>query len=131
MTPRAAQSIRRGRDMARSLMDDTCDVVRSGPSSLNTSTGLISSTTSTIVSGSPCRVRIPTTAEMTAVFGEEQVTIGRYLVAVPHDVADEVAVDDVVVVTCSSTVEGRRFRVLATPLGTHSMYRSLPCELVE
>lgn len=123
----AAESLRRGRLLAERLMIDECNIDRVTLGALNTSTGVLASTTTRIVTGSPCRVRPPTAEEITTIFGDRQITQRRYLITLPASTdTSAIRVDDIV------TVAGdRSYRVVSVPSMSFVLYVPLGVEVVE
>lgn len=123
----AAESVRRGRVLAERLMIDVCDIDRVTLGALNTSTGTVSSSSTRIVTGSPCRVRPPTAEEVTSIFGDRQITQRRYVITLPASTdTSAVRVDDIVTVTGD-----RSYRVVSVPSMSFVMYVPLGVEVVE
>ena len=130
---RAVVAVQRGRRLAEDLMVDRVTITRAGATTFDPTSGLLSSTPTTVETDVPCRVRVPTTAEASTLFGEEQVTVTRYIACIPFDAGDDLAVYDVLVVdeSVSCDLVGRRFRILSLPSTTFTLYRMIPCQLVE
>ena len=118
---------------AESLMLDTAIVVRSpsGPS-LNTTNGVLTSPIPETVHEGPCRLRQMSAQEQSAQFGEQHVTLSKFVACFPHD-TNSIKIGDVVslAATGDPDAEGRRYRVVAVPSATFTIYKAYPVEVVE
>ena len=121
------------RDTSDTAMTDTGTITRPGADTFDASTGLITAGASTTIYTGSMRVR-PAAASGAGEtqFGEEQVTLSRYVVTVPYDTTS-VRIDDVVTVTDSDDADliARTLRVAAIPLGTFMLDKRFACEVVE
>lgn len=120
-----------GRHFAEQQMVDECTITRDGAAVLNTTTGLLETEDALEVYDGPCRLRTPTAQESETLFGEESVTMSRYVIDLPHTVRG-VRIDDVVTMTESedSDVEALRLRVVAATAETIYVMKSYACEAV-
>ena len=115
-----------------SLLVDLAEILRPGPGTYNPTTRIVTPSEPVIYTG-PVRMRQPNgIAENERVFGDTQVTASRYIACFAHDLTG-IRIDDVVRVLESADADlvGRRFRVLAIPMTTWSLYKGIACELVE
>lgn len=97
----------RARVRARTVMVDTCIVEHLTPGTLNTTTGAITSTPTTVYSG-PCRIRSTTAANTTSVeriTGDAEQVVHRPVLLLPYNDPGASAADigDRVTVNSSST----------------------------
>lgn len=121
------------RQEAVTLMPDYGVVTRpGGPATFNPSTGLLTPSAGTVVHEGRCRVRQPTSAESEVIFGEEQVTLSRFMVIFPHDVTG-VRQGDTIAVTVSDDADvlGREFRIVKVDAASYAIYKAFACEVVE
>ena len=121
------------REVSTSALPDTGTITRpASGGSLNVTTGVWTPSSATTVYTGAMRLRAPTATEMTALFGDEDVTKQRYILTLPHDAAIP-AVDDRVSVTTSSDddIDTRSFRVSVVSLGSWQIDRRCGLELVE
>jgi hypothetical protein len=120
-----------GRAAARRLMVDACTVTRVTGTATNSTTGVVTPTTSTVYTG-PCRIKPdPTPSESQA--GEREVVTRRFIVSVTTD-EDGIAVDDIVTVTASEldpALVGVTLTVAGVIIGSHLTARRLVCVLTE
>ncbi len=120
-----------GRAAARRLMVDACTVTRVTGTATNSTTGVVTPTTSTVYTG-PCRIKPdPTPGESQA--GEREVVTRRFIVSVTTD-EDGIAVDDIVTVTASEldpALVGVSLTVAGVIIGSHLTARRLVCVLTE
>lgn len=115
-----------------SLLIDLGQIARPGPTGFDTTTGLLDPSETVVYTG-PCRLRQPSgIVENEAVFGDRQVTASRFIACFAHDLTG-VRIDDVVRLLESDDVDilGRRFRIIAIPMSSWSLYKGFACELVE
>lgn len=115
-----------------SLLVDLAEILRPGPGTYNPATRIITPSEPVIYTG-PARMRQPNgIAEAERVFGDTQVTASRFIACFGHDLTG-VRIDDVVRVLESADVDlvGRRFRIVAIPMTTWSLYKGFACELIE
>jgi len=119
------------RRQVESLMVDVCVIYRPGAETFDANTGQTSSTPTTVHTG-PCRLRMPSTAESTSIFGDREVTKLRFVVDVPHDVTG-IELEDYISITESDDASAlaRTFQVAALPSETFNFYRPIGCEVVE
>jgi predicted RecA/RadA family phage recombinase len=93
-----------------SLMVDTCTIVRLTPGSMNTTTGAITNSSSTLYSGK-CRLRGSTAAGVAireTDTGEAEQTSHRYALLLPYGSDSTIAVGDVATIgTRTFTIVGR------------------------
>jgi len=116
-----------------SLLVDVGRIVRPGPGTYDPNTGLVTPVDAPVHGPGPCRMRQPAgIVEAERLFGDTQITASRFLACWPHDLTG-VKIDDVVILDQTADVDllGRRFRILAIPMQTWSLYKAFPCELVE
>lgn len=114
------------------LLVDLGEIVRPGPGTYDPNTFLVTPNEPVIYTG-PCRIRQPNgIAENERIFGDTQITASRFIACFRHDLTG-VTIDDVVRLLESDDADllGRRFRVLAVPMTSLSLYKGFPCELVE
>lgn len=116
-------------------MTDTGMITRpgDGEAELDPETGALTPPDpETVQDEGPCRVRMPTTIEMNRLFGEEDVSITRYVAVFPWD-SSVAQIGDLVTITESDdpSLLGAPFRVVLIPRMTHLMYRAYGCEVVE
>ena len=100
--------VARARQRHESLMIDTCTIVRLTPGSMNTTTGAITNTSTTIYSGK-CRLRGGTAAAATvreSDAGEAEQTSNRYALLLPYGSDTSVLVGD------QATIGSRTFTVV-------------------
>ena len=99
-----------GREAHERLMIDTCTIVRLTPGSMNTTTGAITNTSSTLYTGK-CRLRGSTAAAVAireTDTGEAEQTSHRYALLLPYGSDTTIAVGDVATIgTRTFTVVGR------------------------
>lgn len=115
-----------------SLLVDVGRIVRPDARTFNPTTGALTTPESTVHRG-PCRMRQPNgIAEAERLFGDTQITASRFLACWPHDLTG-IRIDDVVILeeTDDADLLGRRFRILAVPMTTWSLYKAFPSEMVE
>lgn len=112
-------------------MVDRATIYRSGAPVFDETTGRNEPVEDAVHEGK-CRLRWPSTAEQSVVFGETVVTRVRAMISFPHDV-DVVRLGDVIRLTASgdATAVGRPWRIVAVPSQTFNMYREYGCEAVE
>ncbi len=125
-------AVERGRRAAANLMLDTAVVTRPGGSpTFNAITGVLVPSVGTVVHTGPCRLRQPTPQESEVLFGEQQVSIARFIAVFPHDVTG-IDIDDVITLTTSADpdVIGFEYRVTAVPRSTFTIHKSYACEAV-
>ena len=111
-------------------MADTATVSRPGASVFDPETGNMTSTSSTVWRGR-CRLRQPTNVEREVMFGDRQVSIFRFVIDVPHEVAAVRSGDVVTLRTSDPLAAVREFRVISVSSETFTLHRSLGCEVVE
>jgi hypothetical protein len=118
-----------GRRFAEEQMVDEGTITRDGASVLNPTTGLREPTAASTVYAGKCRLRTPTAQELEVLFGEQQVTLSRYMLDVPHTTRG-VRVDDVVTMTLTedSDAEVLPLRIVAVTAETIFGMKSYPCE---
>jgi len=110
-----------------SLMVDTCTIVRLTPGSMNTTTGAITNTSTTVYSGK-CRLRGGTAAAATvreSDAGEAEQASNRYALLIPFGADSVVLVGDV------ATIGTRTFTVVGRIKATTTTAASLLVEEVE
>lgn len=119
------------RAAAESTMTSTANVTRDGGLVFDPGTGLSTPTTTTVVAGSPARLRQPTAVEANVMFGEEDVTKMRFIVDMPHTVTG-VQIGDVITFSEADDPEmlAHEFRVVALSMRDHLVTRSYGCEVV-
>ena len=115
---------------AESLMVDTATVSRPGEPTFNPETGLMDSGSSLVWRGR-CRLRQPTGVEREVLFGDQQVAIFRFVVDVPHGVTAPRAGDVVTLRSNDPMASLREFKIVSVSSETHTVCRSLGCEVVE
>lgn len=102
--------VARARQRHEALMVDTCTIVRLTPGALNTTTGAITNTSTTVYSGK-CRLRSSTAAAVAireTDTGEAEQTSHRYALLLPYGSDSTVAVGDVATIgTRTFTIVGR------------------------
>ena len=102
--------VARARQRHESLMVDTCTIVRLTPGAMNTTTGAITNTSSTLYSGK-CRLRGSTAAGVAvreSDAGEAEQASNRYALLLPYGSDTTIAVGDVATIgTRSFTIVGR------------------------
>lgn len=99
---------------ARSLMIDTCTITRATSPTFNTTTGVYSTSTTSIYSGA-CRVRGASVASITvteAQAGDAEQRTTRPVLVVPHDADCDSQVGDTVTMT-GGALTGRTFTVIS------------------
>lgn len=114
-------------------LPDTVTITRAaGTPVFNPSTGLYTTPTPTTVHNGAARVRPASALDQTALFGDTQVTRARYIVTLPHDVAD-LAVDDQMVVTAWSDphIDDLALRITVVPHGSWLIDRRVGAEVIE
>ncbi len=110
-----------------SLMVDTCTVARLTPGAMNTTTGAITNTSSTLYSGK-CRLRGSTAAGVAvreSDAGEAEQTANRYALLLPYGSDTTIAVGDV------ATIGSRTFTVVGRIKASTTTAASLLVEEVE
>ncbi len=125
-------AVERGRRAAANLMIDVATVTRPGGAPVfDLNTGLLTPAAGTVIHEGPCRLRQPSATESDTLFGEQQVTLSRFIAVFPHDVAG-IEIDDVITLTESADVDmiGVEFKVMMVPLSTFVIYKGYPCEVV-
>jgi hypothetical protein len=131
MSPRTATA--RGRRAMSNLTLDCAQVTRLGAPVFDPDTGLMTDTAEIVYSG-PCRLMqtVRGSQEDARLFGEQSVTASRFIACFPYDVTG-ITIDDVVTIeeTEDSDLLARRFRITAIPMGTFTIYKAFPCEVVE
>jgi hypothetical protein len=108
----AASVLLRGRQRADGLMVDTCTITRTGSSTTDPETGVVTPSTSTIYSGK-CKVQQGSASGSATDIGEASVQLQTLQLHIPAS-ATGVHVDDVAVITASSLdpdLVGRRLTV--------------------
>jgi hypothetical protein len=120
------------RDTSDTALADTGTITRPGADTFDAGTGLITAGASTTIYTGSMRVRPTSLIGSEPQFGEEQVTLSRYVVTVPYDTTS-VRIDDVVTVTESDDADlvERTLRVTVIPLGTFMLDKRFTCEVVE
>lgn len=103
-----------------------------GPPALDTMTGVSTPAAPTTVYTGRCRIKRPSTEEMTQIFGDTDVSVQRRIVRVPFDTV-EVRKDDVFTATSSGDAEVLRqdMRVSVVVAGSMNMYRDYGVEVIE
>lgn len=119
------------RVQAESTMTATATVTRGGDPVFDPNTGLMTSTSTTVVADTPARLRQPTAVEANVMFGEQDVTKTRFIVDFPWTVTG-VNIDDVVRFTEADDPEmlGHEFKVVGMSMRNHQVTRSYGCEVV-
>ena len=108
----------------------TCTITRAGaPGAYDDDLGYTPAGTASTIYTGPCRVQALDQQAQTEPAAGQDVTIGDYLVVVPHTVA--ALVSDVVTVTAAEDPEliGRTLTVTAATYGSESWERDLTCSL--
>jgi len=115
-------------------MVDTATIRRpGGPPVFEPITGALTPSAGTVVFTGPCRLRQPTQLEAAqANFGEQQVTVMRYIACFPLDSTDA-RIGDLITFEESGDpdVLTRSFRITAVPVSTFTIYKGYSCESVE
>lgn len=117
-----------GRQLAESLMTDTCVIRRKSGRATDPTTGVVGDVW-TPVWGGPCKLQERETQARNAQAGERVVVVARPELHVPVD-SPLVQVDDVAEVTGSLDPEnvGRRVRIASLPVGSQKTARRYPVE---
>lgn len=126
-------TIESGRRMAASMLIDTGTITRSvSAPTFDPITGELTTVSGDLVYDGPCRMRMPSAVEQTVIFGEQLVTLTRFIALFPWDIP-EVKVGDIVVITESDDphITNRSFRVLTVPSLSVLTHRKIGCEVVE
>ncbi len=121
------------RYQALSTMKDTGRISRAGgPAVFDPVTGDLTPAAATVVYEGPIRLRMPAAVEAERLFGEEQVTVTRFIAAVPFDVFG-VRIDDVVtmLVTEDDDAADQSYKVILVPAGTDLVLKLFGVEAVE
>ncbi len=119
--------VARARQRHESLMVDTCTIARLTPGAMNTTTGAITNTSTTVYSGK-CRLRGGTAAAATvreSDAGEAEQASNRYALLIPFGADSVVLVGDV------ATIGTRTFTVVGRIKATTTTAASLLVEEVE
>ncbi len=117
---------------ALSTMRDRARISRPGADTFDPNTGLVTPGAGTTVYEGPCRLRAPGSVEAEALFGEQQVTMSRFILTCPHTVVG-VRVDDVVEMleTDDADAADRTYRVVLVPAGSDLVLKAFGVEAVE
>ena len=119
------------REVTAQVLPDTITVVRAATPTFNSGTGLLETGSPTTIYAGPGRLAMPSNTEREVLFGEEQVTLTRFAVTLPHD-ADDVLIDDIVTLTSDDAVAAdRSFRVIVVGAMSYNLNRTLGVEVVE
>lgn len=122
------------RSTSTAALPDTCTVKRpvaDGAGSLNTGTGVFTPSAGTTVYTGACRVRPAAgLTEVVAIFGDDQITQGRYVGTFPWN-APEFAVGDLVTITAGSDsfIDEGVFRVVRIGGGSWLIDRRVGLEV--
>ncbi len=117
---------------ALSTMRDTALISRGGAPVFDPVTGQMTPGVGTMIYQGPCRLRLPAAVEAERLFGEQQVTVTRFVAAVPYDVFG-VRVDDVVTMleTDDPDAADQTYKVVVVPAGTDLVLKQFGVEAVE
>jgi hypothetical protein len=122
------------RQQAESLMVDNATIRRPGDAHVfDPITGALTPSAGTFVFTGPCRLRQPTAQEMQVMFGEQQVTMSRFVACFPLASVIDARIGDLITFDESGDpdVLTRTFRITSVPLSTFSIYKGYACETVE
>lgn len=129
---RASAAVMRGRQLAESLMADTCTITRQVGVVTDDLTGAVTPTTSTVYTGQ-CRVQQSSQGMGSGTeAGQERVELLRSVVSIPVGAvgADQVRYGDVVTVGAAGldpALVGRRLRVIDVQVKSMATARRLGC----
>jgi len=119
---------------SEAALPDTATITRPGaPGALNTTTGVMAADgAGTVIYTGDCQLRKPGSMESTVVFGEEQVTIVRYVALFPFAVISA-RIGDVITFGTSDNPDVTRlsYRITAVPVSTFTVFKGYLCEVVE
>lgn len=119
---------------AESVMFDRATVARiTGAPVLDPNTGTMTpGATTAIYTNRRCRLRQPDAQEATVLFGEEQVTVTRYVVDFAWNTVG-LEIGDIIDLTESDDVDAltKSFTVIALPAKTTTVFKTYGCKVVE